>query len=65
MVVHSDRLVTAMLGAYATGMLGTAGRGGGTLTSHEQDVRETPSRTYLRKLRFATREWLNSIAIQR
>ena len=38
------RSVLAVLGD-ATGMLGTADREG-TFTSNEQDVRETPSRTY-------------------
>ena len=52
-VVCSDGSVSAVLDD-ATGRLGTAGRKG-TLTSNEQDVRETLSRTYLRKLQFATR----------
>ena len=62
-VVLSDRSMLAVLGD-AICMLDTAGREG-MLTSNEQDVRETPSRTYLRKLRFATRGWINSTAIQR
>ena len=36
------------------------GRGEGALTSREQDVRETPSRTYLRTLLCATRGRLPS-----
>ena len=49
----------------ATGRLGTAGRKR-TLTSNEQDIRETPSRTYLRILRyFAIRGWLSVTAIHR
>ena len=57
----SDRSVSAVL-SNASGMLGTAGREG-TLTSNEQDVQKTPSRTYLRKLRLATRIWLSSILL--
>ena len=60
--MRSDRSGSAALGG-ATGKLGTAGREG-TLTSKEQDVRETPSSTYLRTLRYTTRGWLNSTAIQ-
>ena len=48
----------------ATGVLGTKGREG-TLTLNEQDVREIPSSTYLRILRFAIRGWLSITAIQR
>ena len=59
----SDRSGSAVLGD-ATGRLGTAGREG-TLTSNEQDVWETPSRTHLQAPRFAARGWLNSTAIQR
>ena len=47
-VMCSDRSMSAELGD-ATGMLGTAG-GEGKLTSTEQDARETPSCTHLRKL---------------
>ena len=62
MVVRSDRSGSAVL-SDATGRLLNAGREG-TLTSNEQDARKAPSRTYLRTLRFATRGWLNSTAIQ-
>ena len=54
--------VSAGLGD-ATGRLGTASRKR-TLTSNEQNVRETPSRTYLRILRyFAIHGWLSVTAI--
>ena len=46
-----------LLGSLA-GRPDIAGRGEGALTSREQDVRETPSRTYLRTLLWATRSWL-------
>ena len=42
------------------GSLGTAGREG-ALTSKEQDVRETPSRAYLRTLLCATHGWLSAL----
>ena len=56
-MVRSDISVPAVLG-NVTGMFGTAG-GEGALTSNEQDVPETPSRTHLRTLRFSTREGLS------
>ena len=62
-MVCSDRSVSDVLGD-ATGRLGTAGREG-ALTSNEQDVRETPSRTYRRILRFTVRGWLSITVIQR
>ena len=62
-LVCSDRSVSTVLGD-ATGGLGTAGREG-ALTSNEQDVRKSPSRTYLRILRFAMRGWLSVTAILR
>ena len=62
-VVRINRSVSAALGD-ALGRLGTAGREG-TLTSSEQDIRETPRHTYFRILRFVIRVWLSITAIQR
>ena len=61
-VEGSDRSVSAVLGD-ATGRLGTAGREG-TLTSNEHEVQETPSRTHLWALCFATRGWLSVTVTQ-
>ena len=64
-VVRSDIFASALLG-NVTGRLGTAGREG-TLTSNEQDIRGTPSWTYLHTLSFAIRVKLrlSITAIQR
>ena len=48
-----------MLGDLAVS-LGIAGREG-ALTSKEQDVRETPSRAYLRTLLCAIHGWLSAV----
>ena len=53
-VVSGDRSGSAVLGD-ATDGLDTAGREG-PLTSKGQEVRGTPSRTYLRTVRYATRD---------